>query len=157
MQRVQGDMDMGDLVISKTGLKEVHKEMLIRQHYGNFSGESAWLAASPRCLYTNICITGSKQEESEVYIEMQGYDPFESTETCWDEEPCESLPVRISGQTKASNTHMKICSRSCDQEKEEDEAFLRQPEVTSHLQALVFMKNLNHHDIHWKGNMTECN
>lgn len=36
MKRVQGDMDMGDLIISKTGLKEVHKEMLIRQHYGNF-------------------------------------------------------------------------------------------------------------------------
>lgn len=39
MKRVQGVMDAGDLVLSKTGLKEVHKEMLIGQHYGIFFWE----------------------------------------------------------------------------------------------------------------------
>ena len=38
MKRVQGDMDMGDLLI-RTGLREVHKEMLIGQHYGIFFWE----------------------------------------------------------------------------------------------------------------------
>ena len=85
---------------------------------------------------------------------MQRYDPIGSIETCWDDEPSESLLARIRGQTKAGNTGMKTCYRSRGQEKEANEAFLRQLEEASHLQALVFMKNLNHHGIHWKGNMT---
>jgi len=61
-------------------------------------------------------------------VQMQNYDPFGSTETCWDDESSESLLVGIRGQANAGNAGVKILYRSHDQEKEENEAFLIQPQ-----------------------------
>jgi len=38
------------------------------------SGKSACLVASQKCPYTNACSMGSKKEELEVCVQLQGYD-----------------------------------------------------------------------------------
>lgn len=49
---------------------------------------------------------------------------------------------------------MKLYYRSHDQEKGANGVFLGQQEEVSYLKTLVLMKNLSHHGIHRKGNMT---
>lgn len=48
-----------------------------------------------------------------------------------------------------------VCYRLCDEEEETNEAFLRQLEEASSLQALVFKEYFNHCNICWRGNTTE--
>jgi len=47
---------------------------------------------------------------------------------------------------------MHACYRPPNQEEVVDEAFFRQLEETSCLQALLLMRSLNHPDTCWKGN-----
>jgi len=56
--------------------------------HGRFScsppGKSACWSSSLKCLYTNACSTGNKQEELEIYVWWQGHDIIAITETWWD-------------------------------------------------------------------------
>jgi len=41
-------------------------------------------SSSLKCLYTNACSTGNKQEELEICVQSQGHDLIAITETWWD-------------------------------------------------------------------------
>ena len=78
---------------------------------------------------------------------------WECTEQCLgtDGEPVEGLWVRISRQINV----VGVCYRLHDEEEEENEAFLRQLEEASSLQALIFKEYFKHCIICWRGNTTE--
>jgi len=67
-----------------------------------------------------------------------------------DEERTESLWVRIKGQAHKGDVKVGVYYRPPDQEEEVDEAFYRQLQAASQLQALVLMGDFNHPDISWE-------
>ena len=69
-----------------------------------------------------------------------------------DEEPTESLWVRIKGRAGTRDIIVEVCYRPADQEDREDEALYRQIGAASHSQALVLMGDFNHPDICWRDN-----
>ena len=84
-----------DHKINKTGLKQGHlqhlhvsKEVPTRHHYGEIpktlSRESTCRGASLKCPYANARSMGNKREESEMRVQLQGYDLVGITETWWD-------------------------------------------------------------------------
>ncbi|GAB0202830.1 hypothetical protein GRJ2_002748600 [Grus japonensis] len=73
-----------------------------------------------------------------------------------DEEPTESLWVRIKGRAGAGDIVVGICYRPPDQGDRADEALYRQIGAASHSQALVPMGDFNHPDICWRDNAAEC-
>ncbi|GAB0208028.1 hypothetical protein GRJ2_003268500 [Grus japonensis] len=72
-----------------------------------------------------------------------------------EEEPTESLWVRIKGRAGAGDIIVGVCYRPPDQEDRVDEALYRQIGAASHSQALVLMGDFNHPDICWRGNTAE--
>lgn len=64
----------------------------------------------------------------------------------------ESLWVRIRRQTITGDAVPGVCYRPPDREEEVDEAFFRQSEKASQLQALVLVRDFNHPSICWKDN-----
>ncbi|GAB0182786.1 hypothetical protein GRJ2_000743900 [Grus japonensis] len=72
-----------------------------------------------------------------------------------DEEPTESLWVRIKGRTGAGDIIAGVCYRPPDQGDRADEAFYRQIGAASRSQALVLMGDFNHPDICWRDNAAE--
>ncbi|GAB0205257.1 hypothetical protein GRJ2_002991300 [Grus japonensis] len=81
-------------------------------------------------------------------------DQLECMELClgMDEEPTESLWVRIKGSAGTGDIIVGVCYRPPDQEDRADEAFCRQIGAASCSQALVLMENFSHPDICWRGN-----
>ncbi|GAB0209788.1 hypothetical protein GRJ2_003444500 [Grus japonensis] len=73
-----------------------------------------------------------------------------------DEEPTESLWVRIKGSTGTGDIIVGVCYRPRDQGDRADEALYRQIGAASCSQALVLMGDFNHPDICWRGNTAEC-
>ncbi|GAB0206983.1 hypothetical protein GRJ2_003163900 [Grus japonensis] len=69
-----------------------------------------------------------------------------------DEEPTESLWVRIKEKTTMSDISVDVCYRPPDQEEHMDEALYRQIGVVAHSQALVLMGDFNHPNICWRDN-----
>ena len=71
-----------------------------------------------------------------------------------DEEPSESLWVRIKGRAGAGTGDIivGICYRPPDQEDHADDALYRQTGAASCSQALVLMGDFNHHNICWREN-----
>lgn len=83
--RSQGDWNRREIAVNKIEVKchhfkhrHVKKELPAEQPYGESSHacseESACLGVSLKCLYTNACSMGSKQEELEICVQLQGYD-----------------------------------------------------------------------------------
>ncbi|GAB0205340.1 hypothetical protein GRJ2_002999600 [Grus japonensis] len=102
---------------------------------------------SLKCVYTNACSMGNKQEELEVCVQSQGHDLIAVTETWWDSS--HDWNAVMDGYVLFRRDRL---ARPPDQEEEVDEAFYRQLEVALRSQALVLMGDLNHPDICWKGN-----
>ncbi|GAB0176272.1 hypothetical protein GRJ2_000092400 [Grus japonensis] len=73
-----------------------------------------------------------------------------------DEEPTESLWVRIKGRAGAGDIIVGVCYRPPDQGDGADEALYRQIGAASRSQALVLMGDFNHPDICWRDNAAEC-
>ncbi|GAB0205345.1 hypothetical protein GRJ2_003000100 [Grus japonensis] len=69
-----------------------------------------------------------------------------------DEEPTESLSVRIKG---TGDIIAGVCYRPPDQGDQADEALCRQIGAASRSQALVLMRDFNHPDICWRDNAAE--
>jgi len=69
-----------------------------------------------------------------------------------DEEPTESLWVKIKGRAGIGDTTVGVCYRPPDQDKRVDEALCRHIGEASHSKALVFMGNFNHPNICWRDN-----
>ncbi|GAB0207020.1 hypothetical protein GRJ2_003167600 [Grus japonensis] len=72
-----------------------------------------------------------------------------------DEEPKESLWVRIKGRAGAGDIIAGVCYRPPDQGDGADEALYRQIGAASRSQALVLMGDFNHPDICWRDNTAE--
>ncbi|GAB0208438.1 hypothetical protein GRJ2_003309500 [Grus japonensis] len=72
-----------------------------------------------------------------------------------DEEPTESLWVRIKGRAGAGDIIVGVCYRPPDQGDGADEALYRQIGAASRSQALVLMGKFNHPDICWRDNTAE--
>ncbi|GAB0208867.1 mitochondrial enolase superfamily member 1 [Grus japonensis] len=72
-----------------------------------------------------------------------------------DEEPTESLWVRIKGRAGAGDIIVGVCYRPPDQRDGADEALYRQIGAASCSQALVLMGDFNHPDICWRDNTAE--
>ncbi|GAB0203608.1 hypothetical protein GRJ2_002826400 [Grus japonensis] len=72
-----------------------------------------------------------------------------------DEEPTESLWVRIKGSAGAGDIIAGVCYRPSDQGDQADEALYRQIGAASCSQALVLMGDFNHPDICWRDNAAE--
>ncbi|GAB0176173.1 calcium-independent phospholipase A2-gamma [Grus japonensis] len=72
-----------------------------------------------------------------------------------DEEPTESLWVRIKGRAGAGDIIAGVCYRPPDQGDRADEALYRQTGAASCSQALVLMGDFNHPDICWRDNAAE--
>ncbi|GAB0208424.1 mitochondrial enolase superfamily member 1 [Grus japonensis] len=72
-----------------------------------------------------------------------------------DEEPTESLWVRIKGSAGAGDIIVGVCYRPPDQGDRADEALYRQIGAASCSQALVLMGKFNHPDICWRDNTAE--
>ncbi|GAB0178933.1 hypothetical protein GRJ2_000358600 [Grus japonensis] len=72
-----------------------------------------------------------------------------------DEEPTESLWVRIKGSTGAGDIIAGVCYRPPDQGDRADKALYRQIGAGSCSQALVLMGDFNHPDICWRDNAAE--
>ncbi|GAB0206583.1 mitochondrial enolase superfamily member 1 [Grus japonensis] len=72
-----------------------------------------------------------------------------------DEEPTESLWVRIKGRAGAGDIIAGVCYRPPDQRDRVDEALYRQIGAASCSQALVLMGDFNHPDICWRDNTAE--
>ncbi|GAB0178597.1 hypothetical protein GRJ2_000325000 [Grus japonensis] len=73
-----------------------------------------------------------------------------------DEEPTESLWVRIKGRAGAGDIIVGVCYRPPGQGDRADEALYRQIGAASRSQALVLMGDFNHPDICWRDNTAEC-
>ncbi|PKU49340.1 rna-directed dna polymerase from mobile element jockey-like [Limosa lapponica baueri] len=69
-----------------------------------------------------------------------------------DEDPTESLWVRIKGSTGAGDVIVRVCYRPPHQSDREDEDLYRQIGAALHLHTLVLMGDFNHRDICWKDN-----
>ncbi|PKU33628.1 dtw domain-containing protein 2 [Limosa lapponica baueri] len=69
-----------------------------------------------------------------------------------DEDPTESLWVKIKRSTGAGDVTVGVCYRSPDQGDRVDEALYRQIGAASRSQTLVLMGDFNHPDICWKDN-----
>ncbi|PKU31341.1 dtw domain-containing protein 2 [Limosa lapponica baueri] len=69
-----------------------------------------------------------------------------------DEEPTESLWVRIKGRAGTGDVTAGVCYRPPDQDDRADEALYRQIGAASCSQALVLMGNFNYLDICWRDN-----
>jgi len=67
-----------------------------------------------------------------------------------DEEPVNSLLVRIKRQAHMGDAVVGVHYRPPDQEEEVDEAFYRQLKVASQSQSLVLMGDFNHPGICWE-------
>lgn len=52
---------------------------------GCSSKKMTWLTAQLKCLYTNACSMGNKQEEVEATMLLESCDLVAVTETWWDE------------------------------------------------------------------------
>lgn len=78
----------------------------------------------------------------------------QSLELCLgiDDEPTESLWVRIKDQTGMGDIVVGFCCRRPDQEEQVDEAFYRQVGAASHSQSVILMGDFNHPCICWKDN-----
>ncbi|GAB0205316.1 mitochondrial enolase superfamily member 1 [Grus japonensis] len=72
-----------------------------------------------------------------------------------DEEPAESLSVRIKGRAGAGDIIAGVCYRPPDQGDRADEALYRQIGAASRSHALVLMGDFNHPDICWRDNAAE--
>ncbi|GAB0205799.1 hypothetical protein GRJ2_003045500 [Grus japonensis] len=72
-----------------------------------------------------------------------------------DEEPTESLWVRIKGKAGAGDIIAGLFYRPPDQGDRADEALYRQIGAASRSQALVLMGDFNHPDICWRDNAAE--
>lgn len=80
-QRVQGDVGRRELGNKQTGWKGPHLQHIHicaerRAHGGSsctLCRESAQMGAPLMCLCSNTCSIGSKQEELEVSLQLQGY------------------------------------------------------------------------------------
>ncbi|GAB0186348.1 mitochondrial enolase superfamily member 1 [Grus japonensis] len=72
-----------------------------------------------------------------------------------DEEPTESLWVRIKGSTGAGDIIAGVCYRPPDQGDRADETLYRQIGTASRSQALVLMGDFSHPDICWRDNAAE--
>ncbi|GAB0190160.1 hypothetical protein GRJ2_001481300 [Grus japonensis] len=77
-------------------------------------------------------------------------DQLESMELClgMDEEPTESLWVRLKGRAGTGDTIVGVCYRPPDQGDRADEALYKQIGAAS--QALVLMGNVNYPNICWR-------
>ncbi|GAB0177047.1 mitochondrial enolase superfamily member 1 [Grus japonensis] len=69
-----------------------------------------------------------------------------------EEEPTESLWVRIKGRAGAGDIIVGVCCRPPDQGDRADEALYRQIGAASRSQALVLVGDFNHPDICWRDN-----
>ncbi|GAB0179410.1 hypothetical protein GRJ2_000406300 [Grus japonensis] len=69
-----------------------------------------------------------------------------------DEEPTESLWVRIKGRAETGDIIVGVCYRPSNQEDCLDEALYRQIGAASCSQALVLMGDFSHPDICWRNN-----
>ncbi|GAB0204868.1 mitochondrial enolase superfamily member 1 [Grus japonensis] len=89
-------------------------------------------------------------------VTCYGNDQLECMEFClgMDEEPTESLWVRIKGRAGTGDTIVGVCYRPPDQEDQADELLpvYKQVGAASHSQALVFMHDFNHCNICWRDN-----
>ncbi|GAB0179529.1 hypothetical protein GRJ2_000418200 [Grus japonensis] len=88
-----------------------------------------------------------------LYVNHQ----LECMELClgMDEEPTESLWVRIKERAGAGDIIVGVCYRPPDQGDRAAEALYRQIGAASHSQALVLMGNFNHPDVCWRDNAAE--
>ncbi|GAB0204290.1 hypothetical protein GRJ2_002894600 [Grus japonensis] len=73
-----------------------------------------------------------------------------------EEEPTESLWIRIKGRAGAGDITVGVCYRPPDQGDRADETIYRQIGAASHSQALALMGDFNHLDICWRDNAAEC-
>jgi len=69
-----------------------------------------------------------------------------------DEEPTESLWVKIKGRAGTGDTTVGVCYRPPDQDERVDEALCRHIGKASHSKALVLMGDFNHPNICWRDN-----
>ncbi|KAM6382481.1 uncharacterized protein FN964_001067 [Alca torda] len=69
-----------------------------------------------------------------------------------DEDPTESLWVKIKGNAGAGDIMVGVCYRPPDQDDRADEALHRQIGAVSHSQTVVIMGDFNHPNICWKDN-----
>jgi len=69
-----------------------------------------------------------------------------------DEEPMESLWVKIKGRTGLGDITVGVCYRPPDQDEQADEALYRQTGEASRSKELVLMGDFNHPDICWRDN-----
>ncbi|GAB0204837.1 hypothetical protein GRJ2_002949300 [Grus japonensis] len=86
-------------------------------------------------------------------VTCYGNDQLECMEFClgMDEEPTESLWVRIKGRAGTGDTIVGVCYRPPDQQDQVDEAICRQIGAASCSQPLVLMGNFNNPSICWRG------
>ena len=69
-----------------------------------------------------------------------------------DEEPTESLWVRIKGRAGTSDIIVGVCYRPPNQEDQADETLYRQIGAASCSQTLVLREDFNHPDTCWRDN-----
>jgi len=69
-----------------------------------------------------------------------------------DEEPTDSLWIRIKGRAGTGDILVGVCYRPPGQEDQADEALSRQIGTASHSQALVLVGYFNHPIICWRDN-----
>jgi len=69
-----------------------------------------------------------------------------------DQEPTESLWVKIQGRAGMRDITVGVCYRSPDQDKRVDEALYRQIGEASRSKALVLMEDFNHPNTCWREN-----
>ncbi|PKU45830.1 rna-directed dna polymerase from mobile element jockey-like [Limosa lapponica baueri] len=122
---------------------EVNSETPVRHIKGCSLKKAAQPTAQLKCLYTNACGMGNKQEELEAIMPLERYDIVAITEILWDESY--NWSVGIEGYKLFRR------DRPPDQDGEADKAFYNQLKVALQSQALVLMGDFSHPDICWKG------
>jgi len=85
-------------------------------------------------------------------------DQLQCMELCLgiDEEPTESLWVRIKARAGTGDIIVGVCYRPPDQEEWVDEGLYRQIGAASHSQTLVFTRDFKHPHICWRDNTGGC-
>ena len=120
-----------------------------------WDGSHDWSVAMEGCRFSRKGRMGRRGGEAVLH----GREQLECMELCLgtDEEPTESLWVRIKERTGKGDIIMPVCYRPPDQEEQATQALYRQIGAASRSQALVLMGDFNHPGICWRDNTARHN
>ncbi|KAK4824952.1 hypothetical protein QYF61_021640 [Mycteria americana] len=109
--------------------------------------------AQLKCIYTNACSMGNKEEELEAIVHQENYDIVAIMETWWDDSHNWSAAMdgyKLFRRHRQGRRDSGVALYTTHQDEEADEIFYKQLGEVSQSLALVLVGDFNLPDAHWK-------